>query len=50
MSISEVTAWIITFLISIIIVAVVVIFYIVYFSITWPWYLYRAARRVAHPR
>lgn len=33
-----------------IMIPVALIFVLTWYSVTWPWYLYRAGRRVAFPR
>lgn len=46
---AAVIVWICTAIIATIFVGVYVVFGAVYLTITWPWYVYWGARRIARP-
>ena len=49
-NIAVIIVWACVAIICIIFLVVYIIFSAVYLSVTWPWYLYRAGRRIARPR
>jgi len=49
-SIVSALTWTISIATAVILIAVVVLFYVVFYSLTWPWFIYRALRRIALPR
>jgi hypothetical protein len=49
-NLAAVIVWACVAIIVAILLGVYVVFGAVYFSVTWPWYLYRGVRRIALPR